>query len=70
MRNLSIKLDDDVFNETEKIISRISANRNRYINDAVAYYNILQKKRIISCQLEKESKIVQEESMKVLREFE
>lgn len=70
MKNLSIKLDDDIFNETEKIISKISTNRNRYINDAVEFYNILQKKRIISRQLKKKSKIVQEESMKVLGEFE
>ncbi|MEO6961774.1 MAG: hypothetical protein ABIY90_07395 [Puia sp.] len=70
MKNLSIKLDDDIFNETEKIISKISTNRNRYINDAVEFYNILQKKRINSRQLRKESKIVQEESMKVLGEFE
>ena len=47
----------------------MSKNRNRYINEAVEFYNILQKRRIISRQLQKESKIVQEESMKVLAEF-
>jgi len=59
-----------VFNETEKITAKISKNRNRYINEAVQFYNLLQKRRIISRQLQKESKIVQEESMKVLAEFE
>ena len=63
-------MDDIVFNETEKITAKISKNRNRYINDAVEFYNLLQKRRIISNQLQKESKIVQEESMKVLVEFE
>lgn len=70
MKNLSLKMDDLVFNETEKITSKISKNRNRYINEAVQFYNLLQKRKIISNQLQKESKLVQEESMKVLAEFE
>ena len=63
-------MDDVIFNETEKIIGKMNKNRNRYINEAVEFYNLLQKRRIISRQLQKESKIVQEESMKVLDEFE
>ena len=70
MKNLSLKMDDHVFTETEKIITKINKNRNRYINEAVEFYNILQKRRIISRQLQKESKLVQEESLKVLKEFE
>jgi hypothetical protein len=70
MKNLSLKMDDMVFSETEKITAKISKNRNRYINEAVEFYNLLQKRRIISKQLQKESKLVQEESMKVLAEFE
>ena len=69
MKNLSLKMDDLVFNETEKIILKTNKNRNRYINEAVEFYNLLQKRKIISRQLQKESKIVQEESMKVLAEF-
>jgi uncharacterized protein YdaU (DUF1376 family) len=70
MKNLSLKMDDIVFHETERIIAKISKNRNRYINEAVEFYNLLQKRKIISRQLEKESKLVQEESIKVLAEFE
>jgi hypothetical protein len=70
MKNLSLKMDDLVFNETEKITARIHKNRNRYINEAVEFYNLLQKRKILSRQLQKESKMVQEESMKVLAEFE
>lgn len=69
MKNLSLKMDDSIFSETEKIVSKINKNRNRYINEAVAFYNLLQKK-IWAKQLQKESKLVQEESMKVLAEFE
>lgn len=63
-------MDDSIFSETEKIVSKINKNRNRYINEAVAFYNLLQKKKILAKQLQKESKLVQEESMKVLAEFE
>ena len=63
-------MDDTVFKETERITARISKNRNRYINEAVQFYNLLQKRKLISDQLQKESKIVQEESMKVLAQFE
>ena len=63
-------MDDIVFNETEKITTKIGKNRNRYINEAVQFYNLLQKRKIISNQLQKESKLVREESMKVLAEFE
>jgi len=70
MKNISISLSDDVFNETEKIIAKINKNRNRYIREAVAFYNLLCERRIISHQLQNESKIVQKESMRVLNEFE
>ena len=70
MKNLSLKMEDKVFNETERITAKISTNRNRYINEAVAFYNLLQKRKLLSHQLQKESKIIREESMKVLAEFE
>jgi hypothetical protein len=63
-------MDEKVFHETERILIKIRKNRNRYINEAVAFYNTLQKRRIISNQLKKESKLVRDESMKILQEFE
>ncbi|HZK65864.1 MAG TPA: hypothetical protein VFC34_17105 [Puia sp.] len=63
-------MDDVILNDTEKIIGKMNKNRNRYINEVVEFYNLLQKRRIISRQLQKDSKIVKEESMKVLDEFE
>ena len=70
MKNLSLKMEDGIFKETEKMTAKINTNRNKYINEAVAFYNLLQKRKILSKQLLKESKSVQEESMKVLAEFE
>ncbi|MBK6482357.1 MAG: hypothetical protein KBF32_03275 [Chitinophagales bacterium] len=70
MKNLSLKMDDTIFKETERITAKISKNRNRYINEAVQFYNLLQKRKLLSHQLQKESRIVREESMKVLAQFE
>ena len=70
MKTLSLKLEDQIFNDAEEVISEVRKNRNRYINDAVDYYNHYNKRKILATKLAKESKLVQEESMSVLAEFE
>jgi hypothetical protein len=70
MKNLSLKLDDDIFLETEKIVKKVKKNRNRYINEAIEFYNRLHKRRLLAKQLSKESRLVAEDSLKVLAEFE
>lgn len=70
MKTLSLKLDDLVYQETEELLEKIKKPRNRYINEALQYYNRIQKKKIVEKLLEAESKIVSDESMKVLSEFE
>ncbi len=70
MKNLSLKLEDDIFQETEKIVTKVKKNRNRYINEAIEFYNKLHKRRLLSKQLSKESKIVSKSSMEILAEFE
>ncbi|MFN5335255.1 MAG: hypothetical protein ACK5BV_08720 [Bacteroidota bacterium] len=70
MKTLSLKLDDIVYEETEQLLEKIKKPRNRYINEALQYYNRIQKRKIISKLLILESKLVSEESMNVLSEFE
>jgi predicted transcriptional regulator len=70
MKNLSLKLEDDIFQETEKIVAKVKKNRNRYINEAIEFYNKLHRRRLLSKQLSKESKIVSNDSMEILAEFE
>ena len=67
---LSLKVRDDVFQEVEDIIRRIKVSRNAYINDALSLYNQLNRKKFIKNQLELESKLVRENSLEVLDEFE
>jgi len=70
MKTLSLKLDDNIFNETEIVLNKVKKSRNRYINDAVDYYNKINKRNLIAQKLAKESKLVREESLLVLSEFE
>jgi hypothetical protein len=70
MKTLSLKLEDQIFSETEIVISSVKKTRNRYINEAVDYYNQYNKRKILAAKLVRESKLVQEESMSVLAEFE
>ena len=70
MKTLSLKLDDQIFDEAEEITSKLKLARNRYINEAVSIYNKFNKRRILKKQLQKESKLVAKDSMDILHEFE
>lgn len=70
MKTLSLKLDDEIFKETEKIATRMKRARNRYINEAVNLYNRYNNRQLLKKQLAKESKATSDESMQVLSEFE
>jgi predicted transcriptional regulator len=70
MKTVSLKIDDSIFEETEKILSKIKKPRNRYINDAIEYYNRIQKRALLEKKLKKESDLVKADSMEVLKDFE
>jgi antitoxin component of RelBE/YafQ-DinJ toxin-antitoxin module len=70
MKTLSLKLDEDIFDEAEKITSKMNLTRNRYINEAVKIYNLYNKKKLLRAQLVKESKLTSKDSMEVLKDFE
>jgi predicted transcriptional regulator len=70
MKTVSLKIDDSIFSETEKILARIKKPRNRYINEAIEFYNKIQRKQILEKKLKQESGIVKTDSMSVLKDFE
>lgn len=70
MKIVSLKIDASIFGETEKILSHFWKPRNRYINEAIDYYNKAQRKLILEKKLKKESHLVQAQSITVLNEFE
>lgn len=70
MKTVSLKIDQSTFKETEEILKDLKKPRNRYINEAIAYYNKFQKRKMIEDQLKKESLLVGDNSMVILKEFE
>jgi hypothetical protein len=70
MKIISLNIDELIFNETEKLVSILKKPRNRYINEAIDYYNKYQNRLMLEQQLLKESEMVQKDSMNVLRDFE
>jgi hypothetical protein len=70
MKIISLKIDEDVFQDTENVLEQLKKPRNRYINEALEYYNRIQKRKFLAKSLKEESAMVAAESMKVLNEFE
>lgn len=70
MKMISLKLDDDIFTETEKMVEQLKISRNKYINEAIDNYNRQLARQMLARQYAYESKLVRAESMNVLREFE
>ena len=55
MKTISLKLDESIFNDTENILENIKKPRNRYINEAIEHYNLLQKRILLQKKLHFES---------------
>ena len=70
MKTLSLKIDDSIFGETEKILATIIIPRNRYINEALEHYNKVKKRQILEIRMKAESELVKEDSINILTEFE
>ena len=63
---MGIRKKNLIFEETDKIVTKVKKPRNRYINDAIDYCNRLQKHSILEKKLKKESDLVQSNSMDIL----
>jgi hypothetical protein len=70
MKTISLKIDDAIFDDTQNILENIKKPRNRYINEAIEYYNKVQNRILLQKKMHFESKLVSESSMEVLSEFE
>ncbi|MEA3460764.1 MAG: hypothetical protein U9R49_02715 [Bacteroidota bacterium] len=70
MKVISLNIDEIIFKETEKIVSLLKKPRNRYINEAIDFYNKHQQRTMLERKLQKESEIVRENSMNILNDFE
>ena len=69
MKLLSLKLDEPIFMETEEILKEKGIPRNRYINEALDFYNRYHKRKKIAMAFAKASALVRESSMEINAEF-
>ena len=70
MKTISLKIQDRIFTETENILNGIKKSRNGYINDAIAFYNAYQRRKLIERQLIVDSEMVAGDSLNILMEME
>lgn len=70
MKVISLNLDEVIFSETEKIVAMMKKPRNRYLNEAIDFYNKHQQRVILERKLQYESEKVSENSMNILQDFE
>ena len=69
MKTLSLKLDDEIFDEAEEITGALKVARNRYINESLDFYNRYHKRNKLAKAFAKASQLVRDSSMEVNEEF-
>ncbi|MCU0401929.1 MAG: hypothetical protein MUE75_13145 [Algoriphagus sp.] len=69
MKRWSVKLEESVFEETEDILNEKGIPRNRYINEALDFYNRYQRRNKLAKAFAKASQLVRDSSMEVNEDF-
>ncbi len=69
MKTLSLKLDENIFAETEEILKEKKVARNRYINEALEFYNKFQNRKKLAAEFEKATGLARESSLELIAEF-
>ena len=67
---ISLKIEDQIFDKTEELISELKISRNKYINDALESYNRIKEMEKINALLVKASILVRDNSIEVMQDFE
>lgn len=70
MKNLSLKLKEEIYRDTERVVKKLNIPRNSYINKAVDFYNKVNNKNMLRKKMFEESLLVSADSMEILKEFE
>jgi len=70
MKSISLKLHQQLLVDADNILQQLKTSRNKYINEAIDFYNKHHQRKLLEQQLLAESKLVADESMEVLEEFE
>ncbi len=69
-KSLALKLRDDVFVEADRYARKLKKPRNAYINEAVRFFNRLQRRRDLARIYAREARLGREDSLEALGVFE
>lgn len=69
MKMLSLKLRDEVFDEVEEVIKKFKVPRNTYINEALAFYNKVNRRRLLKKKLAAEVSLAKASALTELGEW-
>lgn len=67
---LSLKMDDRIFEDAEKMIRKIHMPRNAYINKAVDFYTRFQQRLLLRKKLKKDVSLLKEDTKNFIESFE
>lgn len=67
---LSLKMDEEIFRETEGLLKKIHLPRNAYINRAVAFYNRCQKRLLTKKKIQKDVAFLKDDTRQFIESFE
>lgn len=70
MKTLSLKLQEPLYDELEVLAAQLRRSRNSYINEAIAFYNKLQRRELLAQELAAECALVREADYAILKEME
>lgn len=60
MKSILLKLDDDLFEETEEQVKELKTSRSNYLKTALKAYNNLIKRKRVETQIKKEIALLKE----------
>ena len=70
MKKISFKMEDKVFGEIEELLSILKKPRDIYLNEAIIFYNKVQKREIHEQKLRLDAELLKDNSLAALKDFE
>jgi hypothetical protein len=70
MKTIAVNIKESVFKESEKLSAGLKKSTEKYINEAIQYYNLHQNRKVLKNKLKEESYLMKEDSLNVLKDFE
>lgn len=70
MKTIRVKILDDVYQETEKMLEKVDKSRNDYMSDAIDFYNKYQRQLWLEKEFTSDTALAGEDSVEMARDLE